>query len=381
MKQVIVFGNDHTNTVGIVQALSEFFCSKIDTLLFGEITGYVRASNFTSRIFSACDASSCISLLLEQVDSFPKNTVIIPSCDSAAISLYQNKDDLLQKGFIVGGSRKNIDIVSLFNKNIQVQFAKDSGFNVPDSVIVRSANDLISNNNYPCLIKPLISAHGSKSQIRICRNKEELLEQYESIGGNSNVILQQYINRDYEISILGCALKDGKCIIPVVEDKLTLYPKLVGLECLAHVHKLSDDDIRNSISLLMRAIGYVGLFSVEMMHCVDDGKFYFTEVNLRNDGAQSFILKCGINLPAVHVLDLLDMPIPNYEEVHPGYYIWDMHHLKSLLSLDISIIQWLKEILKSNGFLMYNKRDKKPFYQQYIYMLKKLVSKKYIKYY
>jgi phosphoribosylaminoimidazole carboxylase (NCAIR synthetase) len=85
------------------------------------------------------------------------------------------------------------------------------------------------------------------------------------------VLLQQYIKRDYEISILGCGLSSGICLIPAIENKLTLYPKHVGLECLANMQSLEDGPIKKSIENLVSAAGYVGLFSVEMMHCKDAG--------------------------------------------------------------------------------------------------------------
>ena len=113
-----------------------------------------------------------------------------------------------------------------------------------------------------------------------------------------------------------------------------------------------------------------------MMHSKTDGKYYFTEINLRNDGAQSFINKYGVNLPLLHVKDLLGMKIAMPADFHPGYYIWDMHHFKSLLCRDLSIKQWYKELRESKGFLMWYKEDKKPFFRQYIYLVEKALRHK-----
>ena len=118
-----------------------------------------------------------------------------------------------------------------------------------------------------------------------------------------------------------------------------------------------------------------------MMHCKTDNKYYFTEINLRNDGAEAFITKYGANLPLNHVEDMRGVNLTLQTEEHPGYYIWDMHHLKSLLYGDISTRTWVKEIRMSNGFLTYLKNDKKPFFRQYIYMLEKLIKFKKNSYY
>ena len=218
---------------------------------------------------------------------------------------------------------------------------------------------------YPCILKPLVSCEGAKSDIRVCKTREELEKNLNSLAYTKNVLLQQYINRDYEISILGCGLKSGQCVIPVVENKLTLYPKDVGLECLANMQPLEDSPIKTSIEALIEKTGFVGLFSVEMMHCKDDNKFYFTEINLRNDGAEALVTKYGANLPLNHVENLLDLPLTEQKVFRPGYYIWDMHHFLSLIHGDISVTTWLKELRMSNGFMLYFKDDKKPFFKQY----------------
>ena len=154
-------------------------------------------------------------------------------------------------------------------------------------------------------------------------------------------------------------------MIPAVEKKLTLYPKYVGLECLANMQPLTDNNIKNNICNLIKRIGYIGLFSIEMMHCKTDDKFYFTEINPRNDGAESFVTQYGANLPLNHIEDLLGIPITPITQTNPGYYIWDFHQFQSLLHMDINPIQFIKDWKKSKGLLMYMKGDPKPFYKQY----------------
>lgn len=373
MKQVIVFGNDHTNSVGIIQTLGRVGYNAIG-LLFGDKTGYVKSSKYTKRIISGSDPQACVDNLLKQSFESKTKIPIIACCDIAALTLERNSDRL--KDQFVFEYATNYSLEYLAKKENQVRMATDAGFNVPKSWTLNDTKDIPSDVDFPCLIKPLVSCKGAKGDIRVCYTKDELIKNLNSLKVTKQVILQQYIDRDYEISILGCGLSNGKCLIPVVENKLTLYPKNVGLECLANMQKLTDKDIINNITNLVRTVGYVGLFSVEMMHCKIDGKFYFTEINLRNDGAESFVTKYGANLPLNHIEDLLERELTAQIEERPGYYIWDMHHLKSVLSRDISIFTWIKEILMSNGFLMYFKEDKKPFFRQYVYMIEKAIRRK-----
>ena len=370
---VIVFGNDHTNCVGVVQSLSKAGFHSIG-LLFGEETGLVKSSRYVERIITGGTPQKCIDNLLSSSLQNVGRIPIIACCDSAALALEKNKSVLAD--YYVFEYSSIIPLCELSGKAFQVRLAQEAGFNVPESWTLNESEVIPEEVSYPCIIKPIVSCEGAKSDIRICDSKDDLVHQLSSLNKTKSVILQQYIPRDYEISILGCSLKNGDCIIPAVENKLSLFPKYVGLECLAYIEKLVNPDLINCINRLIRSIGYVGLFSIELMHNHLDNKLYFTEINFRNDGAESFITKYGANLPLNHVEDLLGLPITKQEKEYPGYYIWDMHHLKSLFSFDISPLRWVKEIFLSRGFLMYSKDDPRPFYRQYFYLLSKALRGK-----
>lgn len=359
---IIVFGNDHTNSVGVIQSLGKMGYMSIG-LLFGNKTKLVKSSKYTIRIISAKDPQSCIEKLLSNIPQAVNKIPIIACCDIAALTLERNAERLKEHFVFEYSTYYTLNYLS--RKENQVVLAQDANFNVPQSWNLQDRKEIPTDVSYPCLIKPLVSCEGAKSDIRVCRSKKELEKNLNSLGYTQNVLLQQYIERDYEISILGCGLKNGKCIIPAIENKLTLYPKYVGLECLANMQPLVDGPIKSSIERLIKNIGYVGLFSVEMMHCKEDGKFYFTEINLRNDGAEALVTKYGANLPVNHVEDLLDLPLTKQKKFYPGYYIWDMHHFLSLVHREISPSKWLKEIKISQGFMLYFKEDKKPFFKQY----------------
>lgn len=361
-KDVIVFGNDHTNSVGVIQSLGQAGYKSIG-LLFGGRSNFVSSSKYTKGVITAKGAQECIEKLLKNIPTNNGKTPIIACCDTAALILEQNADRL--KEYFVFEYATNYSIEYLSKKENQVRLATESGFNVPKSWNLRDSKRIPIDITYPCILKPLVSCEGAKSDIRVCKTREELEKNLNSLAYTKNVLLQQYIDRDYEISILGCGLKSGQCVIPVVENKLTLYPKDVGLECLANMQPLEDSPIKTSIEALIEKTGFVGLFSVEMMHCKDDNKFYFTEINLRNDGAEALVTKYGANLPLNHVENLLDLPLTEQKVFRPGYYIWDMHHFLSLIHGDISVTTWLKELRMSNGFMLYFKDDKKPFFKQY----------------
>lgn len=371
---VIVFGHDHTNTLGVIQSLGRvgYYCIG---LLFGVKTSLVAYSRYTKETITAPTPQECIDRLIGNQPLSTNKVPIIPCCDIAALILENNKERL-SNSFVFEYSAY-YSLAELFCKENQVRLASEVGFNVPKSWHYDLSCKLPDNLTYPCLVKPLISCEGAKCDIRVCNNETDLINNLNTLKYTKQVLLQQYIERDYEISILGCGLSNGNTLIPAVENKLTLYPKYVGLECLTNVQKLEDKSIIRNIEALIAKIGYVGLFSIEMMHCKQDDKFYFTEINLRNDGAEALITKFGANLPLNHVEDLLGLNTTLQIEYHPGFYIWDMHHFLSLIHCDISILTWIKEIKKSEGFMVYFKEDKRPFYKQYSnWLLSKLRLRK-----
>ena len=370
MEKVIIIGNDHTNTLGLTQTLGRdgFY---VIVCVWGEKRDLVKSSKYCRELYSTATPQKSVDIIIE-LPKEKEKIPIIASCDDAALILEENKESLSNR-YIIEFAKGRYSIEELLGKDLQVELAISAGFNVPRSWLNEHLLKIPKDIEYPCLIKPLVSSKGAKSDIRICRDEAVLKHNLRSLEHTTKVIIQQYIERDYEISILGCGLRNGDTIIPCIENKLTLYPKYTGLECLADMQPLRDEAIITCIKSLIKEIGYVGLFSVEMMHSKTDDKFYFTEINLRNDGANSFVYKYGVNLPLMHIQDLKGEKISIPESFNPGYYIWDMHHFLSMLHRDISIRLWWNEIKKSKGFLTYFAEDKKPFFKQYTnWVLEKL---------
>lgn len=363
-KNVIVLGNDHTNTTGVVQCMGRAGYD-VTAVVWGLKTGLVKSSRYCKHLFAAATPQACIEIICEKLCDGQK--AIIPCCDDAAIVLEQNKSKF-GNNFHYGYTEGELTIEELCEKDRQVKIAIEAGFNTPwSSRPIESINDLPEDIVFPCITKSLMSCKGSKNDLIIVRNKTDLsVRVQELLTHTPRIILQQYIEHDYEICKMGCGLKNGDVLIPVIEFKLTQYPKNVGMVCLAKVQALEDDSIIEPIKNLIKRIRYVGLFSVELMHSKIDGKNYFTEINLRNDGGNSFVNKYGINLPLNYVEDLFEQPLTNFTNFHPGFYIWEMHHTLSMLHREISIKQWIKELQLSKGFLTYYPEDKKPFYKQYI---------------
>jgi predicted ATP-grasp superfamily ATP-dependent carboligase len=377
-REVIILGNDHTNSLGVAQALAN--CSfTVKAYVWGNKSGMLKSSKSVSEVQGHKDVQKCIDAIIEDYKGSKNKVAIIACCDDAALCLEKNSNRLAPQ-FVFEYS-SIINLHDCAKKELQVELAQECGFSVPKSWKLDLNFTIPDDVIYPCLIKPEVSSRGAKSDLRVCNNRNELNFNLSTLNCTKEVLLQQYIVKDYEISLLGCSFLDGSIYLPAINNKLTIYPQYTGLVCLANVQPLEDNTLRNAVISMIRKIGYVGLFSVELMHCKNDDKFYFTEINLRNDGANSFICKYGVNLPLNHVEDLFGMEITKYNNFNPGYYIWEMHHFLSLVHRERSLKLWLSDVRKCRGFLTYYPNDKKPFFKQFSnWFLTKLKLKKASKY-
>lgn len=101
----------------------------------------------------------------------------------------------------------------------------------------------------------------------------------------------------------------------------------------------------------MKDIGYEGIFSVELMFA--KGKYYFLEVNLRNDGCCWLYTVGGINYPYLWTLygqsKLSPKTIAELNLKAP-VYLMQRNDLYNLLERKLSFKQWLSDFSKTDTF-------------------------------
>lgn len=178
MKKVIVFGNDHTNSVGVIQSLGKAGYRSIG-LVYGFKNDFVKSSKYVERVISAKDAQACIDKLVEANFNTQERMPIIATCDMAALTLERNKERLKDRFLFEHAINYTLDYLA--KKENQVRMAIDAGFNVPKSWNLNDTKQIPDDVTYPCLIKPLVSCEGAKSDIRVCCSREELEKNLNSL--------------------------------------------------------------------------------------------------------------------------------------------------------------------------------------------------------
>lgn len=377
--KVFVFGGDHHNTIGVIRCLGQ---ANPDIELIAIVRGNKKncltlTCKYVSEVYTVATQQEGLDILLNKRIEGGKQ-VLICSSDGAAEIVDKHLKELMPYYYLQNANQQAGRIKYYMDKEHITSLAEACGFTVPKSFVINIGDDIPKNMFYPCITKPLISIDGHKSDIITCRDNHSLLKALNTIkeGGCSAVQIQQYIDKEYELSIVGCSLKGGdELILPGIIRKIREYPIKRGSSSFAVMLPWSEYQFElQPVFKILKEIGYTGLFSVEFLH--SKGIDYFLEVNLRNDGNGAVSNAGGVNLPNLLYKSLLGNDISSEKKVldNPVYFMRDDVDFCHVLEHRLSLFAWVKDLRRTNTFLLYNNLDKGPFKKRRKSIIKKIVK-------
>lgn len=361
MNKVIIIGGFHHNTYGLIRSLGEVGI-KSDVILepCHIRVNWLFASRYIKNKYILSDGENLVDYLFKTYSGEKEKPVVYCGSDNS-ISLLDNAYDLLKdKFFIFNADGKQGRINYFMNKESMFPLAEKCGLTTIRTWHLKK--DEIENANliYPILIKPNNSLGGVKTDIKVSYNQRELLE---NMHDGVDYILQEYIEKDYELNMLGLSLRTGSNIIyPGIIKKLREYPIREGSSSFARIDSVNEysflniDGIRNFV----RMIGYEGLFSTEFV--VKDNTCYFLEINMRNDGNGYMSTGAGLNLPLIwyhYCCGITDHSSSLLLE-KPFYFMSEETDYKHISEGHLSRKNWIKSLFKADVFFIINKKDIKP---------------------
>lgn len=360
---VVIIGDSLNNTMGLIRSLGK--CNA-DMYLF--IASPSRWCNMTHsryvkkyRLQTFTDFKELYPLL-ETIKNMPCKKYIICTFDKAAEWVDAN-ESYLSTYFITPcrGSK----LGNLFNKKEQCELAAECGLDVPNSFVYSTGEKInYVNISYPVLTKPLISSEGSKADIHICRNSEQLRKVIEEGQMPKSFIIQEFIEKEYEINCIGIRT-DNECMIGCAIKKIRHYPDIYGAASFAQA--LSPDSFlinRMAINKFLEKSGYYGPFSIEFLHCKD--KNYFMEVNFRNDGLAYTATCAGVNLYDAYINNKMT-DTNNFRPIYMMNIGDDFRLLKQ--NGQLSIFKWLNQFFSSKCYIDIDFHDLKPVLWKPIYFI------------
>lgn len=358
MKILVIGGGNHHNALGVIRALGERGY-EIELITHGNMKkNYIAKSKYVTIHIPLDEVTAIPKFLLERPYSTQNKEIIISCSDyvTEQLNLYANQ---LSEHYIFPGVPEQGKMVELMDKITMIKMATNRGIPAPT---VWSLPEEIDKVKYPCITKSHISSHGGKSDIVICRNREQL--NCFLIGNKDELFAQEYIDKLEEVQFMGCSINGGeRVIIPGMSKVLRAQPNTnTGFLIYGPIDSFYEGIIEE-VRTYIKDCQYSGLFSFEILRGKDD-KVWFLEVNFRNDGNAWCVTRAGVNLPVIWVKSCMgkdyssEIKSPNTIIVMPEF-----QDIKLVLQGRISIKQWLKDWKRTDYFMEYDKNDPNPFWQ------------------
>lgn len=355
--QAIVLGDPFNNTLGLIRSLGEVGINIILILVGENDRIFLSKSKYlkSGKVYKINKIEDCSDILKTIHDSNYQQYILVTN-DIAAKYIDLNENWLSQM-FVTPMRGKQIG--DYFNKDKQCELAVKCGFDVPRSFIYNRGDNYDNFNFYPILLKPVLSTEGSKADIHICCSKGDLEQALSQNSVCNKFIVQEYIEKEFEINILGVSNEQG-VFCPGGIRKIRHYPTIYSPCSFGKYVSVEELNIDiEPIKKFLNEIKYKGLFSVELLR--KNGKNYFMEFNFRNDGLAYTATCAGLNMPKM----LLEENLPidfKFKSIYMMDYSIDLCHVKEK---NITLYNWIGDFLKTKCHLYLNFKDLNPLFCYY----------------
>lgn len=357
-RKVIVFGGNHHNTLGVVRSLGEKGI-KSDILIEQKGPSFVEKSKYVNKRLNP--NKNIVDFLVETYKNEEDKPVLFCTSDSS-IELIDTNYNRLKSYFHCFNAGVEGRISLFLNKKEMQNIAIKSGLHCPKSWLLSLDTTIPTDIVFPCIAKPLNSTEGVKADITICNTKEELKE---ALNKDITYQVQEFIEKDFELNLTALSINHGNdLIIPGVIRKIREFPIKKGMTSLSVLDSCCKYPFINlsCVKEFVKQIGYEGLFSVEFV--VKGQTCYFLEINMRNDGNGYAPTCAAINLPYLWYQYACGKKIDVNVKPSclPLYIMCEYVDFWYFIKKHISFKSWLQDVKKTKCFLLYNKKDLKPFF-------------------
>ena len=360
---VIILGANHYNTLGLIWSFSEGG-HDVYLILRKERINYAAKSNKIKGYVLFEENSEIIDKVKQLAAGLHDKPLLVSSEDTGATIIDNHSKELSAYCYLEGG-REPGSINQYRNKDISNKLAEEIGFNIPKCILLTNCDGALPEAmTFPLIIKCNNSLLGGKAIQRVCENETEFRAMTASIPNEYYPILvQEFIQKDYELVLFGCSVGFGEQVYSAIANRkirytpngLGTYGKSIRIEDDVEIRKLKE-----LASKYLKIIGYTGLWGIDFIS--KKNKYYFIEINLRNDGISYLSTSCGFNLSGILCKSI------NGEEIHtefdykPKFFIHPTMDFKNVFSGNIGLFKWFKQVLSNCCYATYNRKDKKPFF-------------------
>jgi len=255
---------------------------------------------------------------LREVITREKPHYIVPEVEAIDTAMLV---ELEQEGFIViptaNAARLTMNregIRTLAVEKLQVETSPYAFAENLQAVV--AATELVG---FPCVIKPIMSSSGKGQSV--VKNKSEVAAawDYAQQGGRSGagkVIVEGFIDFDYEITLLTIRHRDGVSFCEPIGHRQqhgdyqeSWQPHPMTTKALEEAQRIA--------AKVVNELGGHGIFGVEFF--VQGDKVYFSELSPRpHDTGMVTMISQDLSEFALHVRAILQLPIPSIRQLGPS---------------------------------------------------------------
>lgn len=357
--KVVILGADNYNTLGVLRSLA-IANLDITFVSLGKKHSITTASKYCKKYYISASEDDAINYLInhypEQVDESSK-AVIVTGGDGASLACAKNYCTLRSRFHLMCTSNPKT-LINVTDKNEMGRIALEAGLRVPLSQEYHPGDtDIIV--PYPIILKPVHIEGRTEFKTRTINNFDQLKNFSKYLNPNNTYILQQFIDRTFDVVIYGCRLPDGTLHL-AGHHTLERWSDDGG-GSYGHLSPYIPEYIdQNALSRFFDIIDYHGLFSAE--YGVMDNKAYFYEVNLRNDGFCHLSFQAGANLPLLWVQSCLGLPLTASPKMTSSVVgINEIYDIINVWRGKISRKQYKKDLKEARAFHFYDPNDLRPY--------------------
>lgn len=362
--KVVIIGGDHHNTLGLVRSYGIRGINPTVFLIGQKGDGFVMKSRYTGEVLRCHSSSEAVERLVSCFSKYEGVVVVQAASDEAAAAL-DSAIEIVPRHIKIPNAEGRL--VNLMNKDNMCNKALAVGLNVPQYEIIHTDEDrgrISESIVYPCITKAISSLEGGKSDTEICKNEEELLAFISNDHRCPTIIVEQFIDKDFEFQFFGLSLDGGDTIIIPGHSHI----HRPGIQNEYYFPFIENDssfsETLEKAKSFIKAVKYSGLFSMEFIRG-KDGIDYFLEINFRNDGNAICVTDAGVNLPFIWYLHHIGGDYKSeLDNSHftPVEFCPDVIYFYHMLRGELSLKQWFITRKGCNSFTNYYKGDNKPYW-------------------
>lgn len=361
----VVVGDAHFNSLGIIRSLGEKGIGSVFVNIDSD--GSAEYSRYTLETIHVGSTDEIADAVKNVILSRGGRPALFPSSDAAVIALDSDYESLSKLAFCPGLDGK---AEFYMDKAEMCRVAEECGFTVPKTCAMDITSEnkaLLAAFDLPFIIKPLKSVDGQKTDITICKTREDAVKAADVFFGENsgyrNILVQQFVHGESNLMVeyCGCKTKGKKVRCYAQLEKLREYPVDRGSTSYAIIKDaITYIDVEKFDSMLER-FGFEGLFDLELK--VVDGIPYFMEINFRNGAPSYGFTAAGFNIPFTWYSDCLG----NETEinVHTVKIMNEPGDLRHVAEKNVSVLGWVADFCDSDVLMIYNRKDKAPFASAY----------------